>query len=117
MRTLTQGPGGAMATVVTDSVAYRDVTTGFDVVPRVAGDRVMLDVSPRRDTYGAGSGGAINVQRMASTASGPLGEWFELGGMSQDESRQPGGPVAGTSALRQDVRRVWVKVEVVEQAR
>ena len=102
-RTLTQGPGGA---VVTDSVAYRDVTTGFEVVPRVAGDRVILDIRPRRDTPAADR--AINVQRMASTASARLGEWFELGGAAQDESR---GLVAGTNAIRQDVRRVWVKVE------
>jgi type II secretory pathway component GspD/PulD (secretin) len=102
-RTLTQGPGGA---VVTDSVAYRDVTTGFEVVPRVAGDRVILDIRPRRDTPAADR--AINLQRMASTASARLGEWFELGGAAQDESR---GLVAGTNAIRQDVRRVWVKVE------
>lgn len=115
-RTVTQGAGGAMVTVVTDSVAYREVTTGFEVVPRVAGDRVILDISPRRDTYapGAGSGGAINVQRIASTASGRLGEWFELGAASEDESRQASGLLAGTSALRQDVRRVWVKVEEIK---
>jgi hypothetical protein len=108
-RVVTQGPGGA---VVTDSIAYRDATAGFEVVPRVAGDRVMLDISPRRDAIAAG--GAIGVQRMASTASGRLGEWFELGGASQDESRQAGGMVAGTSALRQDVRRVWVRVEEIK---
>lgn len=105
-RTVTQGPGGA---IVSDSVAYRDVTTGFEVVPRIAGERVVLDISPRRDT--PASGGAINVQRLASTASGRLGEWFELGRSGPGESRQGEGVVAGTSALRQDVRRVWVKVE------
>lgn len=115
-RTTTQGPGGA---VVSDSLVYRDATIGFDVVPRIVGDRAILEISPRRDTPGAG--GAINVQRMASTASGRLGEWFELGGMTQDESRQAGavgvaagGVVAGTSGLRQDVRRVWVRIEEIK---
>ena len=40
--------------------------------------------------------------------------WFELGGASQDESRQASGLLARTSALRQDVRRVWVKVEEIK---
>jgi len=105
-RTVTQGPGGA---IVSDSVAYRDVTTGFEVVPRIAGDRVVLDISPRRDTPAAGR--AINVQRLAGTASGRLGEWFELGRSGPAETRQAEGVMAGTRALRQDVRRVWVKVE------
>jgi hypothetical protein len=108
-RTVTQGPLGA---TVTESVAYRDATTGFEVVPRVVGDRVILDISPRRDT--PAGGGAIAVQRMVSTASARLGEWFELGGAAQDESRPGSGLVAGTSALRQDVRRVWVKVEEIQ---
>ena len=107
-RTVTRGPGGA---IVTESVAYRDATVGFEVVPRVAGDRVILDIRPWRDAPGAG--GSISVQHMASTASGRLGVWFELGASSQDESRQSGGPFAGTSALRQDLRRVWVKVEEI----
>ncbi len=105
-RTVTQGPGGA---IVSDFVTYRDVTTGFDVLPRLAGDRVVLDISPRRDT--PASGRAINVQHLASTTSGRLGEWFELGRSGPEEARQADGVVAGTSALRQDVRRVWVKVE------
>ncbi len=108
-RTVTQGPGGA---IVSDSVTYRDVTTGFEVVPRIAGDRVVLDISPRRDTPAAGT--AINVQHLASTASGRLGDWFELGRSGPAESRRSEGSVAGTSALRQDVRRVWVKVEELE---
>lgn len=109
-RTVTQGPGGTM---VSDSLAYRDVTTGFEVVPRVVGDRAFLDISPRRDAHGQRDG-AISVQRVASTVGARLGEWFELGGAAQDESRQSGGMVVGTSALRQDVRRIWVKVELVE---
>lgn len=113
-RTVTQGPGGA---IVTDSISYREVTAGFEVVPRVAGDRVFLDIRPRRDMYGpgAGPGGVVNVQRIVSTASGRLGEWFELGAASQEESRQASGLLAGTSVLRQDVRRVWARVEAVEE--
>ena len=39
-RNVARTPGGGV--IVTESVNYRDVSTGFEVVPRVAGDRVIL---------------------------------------------------------------------------
>ena len=108
-RTMAGTPAGGV--IVADNISYRDVTTGFEVIPRVSGDRVTLEISPRRDTTGAD--GSVGIQRIHSTAGGRLGEWFELGGTAQDESRQDAGLLAGTSALRQDNRRVWVKVEEI----
>lgn len=108
-RTMARTAGGGV--FVSDSVTYRDVTVGFEVVPRITGERVVLEISPRRDT--PGPDGSVNIQRISSTASGRLGEWFELGGLAQDESRESSGLIAGTSSLRQDNRRVWVKVEEI----
>jgi hypothetical protein len=108
-RTVTRVPGG---TVVTDSVSFRDVTSGFEVVPRVVGDRVVLEISPRRDSQGAG--GSVNIQRIYSTVSGRLGEWFELGGIAGDESRQRSGLLSGAGESRSDNRRVWIKVEEIK---
>lgn len=108
-RTIGRTVGGGM--FASDSITYRDATAGFEVVARIAGERVNLEISPRRDTPGAD--GSVNIQRLSSTASGRLGEWFELGGLTQDESQQGSGLIAGTSALRQDNRRVWVKVEEI----
>ncbi|HEX4797817.1 MAG TPA: secretin N-terminal domain-containing protein [Burkholderiales bacterium] len=107
-RTVTPGPRG---TVASESVIYRDVATGFEVVPRVVGDRVMLDVSSQRETPGAA--GSADVQRMASTVSGRLGEWIELGGIVQEESSRQSDLLYGSGALRQDNRRIWVKVEEI----
>ena len=42
--------GGQVVEQVVDSTEYRDVTTGFYVRPRLAGDRVMLDISPQRES-------------------------------------------------------------------
>ena len=105
-RSVTRTPFG-LAT--TDSVTYRDVTTGFSVVPRLSGDRVTLEINPQRDTLGAG--GAVNVQRVSSTVSGRLGEWMELGGIGQDMNAQSSGILSSSQGSRQDNRRVWVKVD------
>jgi hypothetical protein len=90
---------------------YRESLTGFDVVPRIAGERVFLDINPRRETQGAG--GTVNVQRLSTSVSGRLGEWFELGGLSQTQSTQGSGILSSSGGLRSDNRRVWVKVEEI----
>jgi len=106
-QTVTRTPNGL---VVTDSVTYRDLTTGFEVVPRVSGERVFLDISPRREIP-AGSRGGADVQRAVTSVSGRLGEWLELGGSSRDESRSDSGLLRGGTGARTDTRRIWVKVE------
>jgi hypothetical protein len=99
--------------IVTDTVAYRDYTTGFEVVPRVSGERVFLDISPRRDTP-TGSLGAGSIQRAVTTVSGRLGEWFELGSSAQHESRSDTGLFSGAVGQRTDNRGIWVKVEEIK---
>lgn len=96
--------------IVSDSVEYRDLTIGFEVVPRVSGERVYLDISPRRETPVGGRGGA-DVERMVTSASARLGEWFELGGSARDESLGDSGRLIGAAGLRKENYRIWVKVE------
>lgn len=96
--------------VVTDSVSYRDLATGFEVVPRVSGEQVFLDISPRRETPVGNRGGA-DVQHVVTTASGRLGEWIELAGSNRDASGDDASLLIGVAGMRKDVRRIWVKVE------
>ncbi|MFC5302978.1 secretin N-terminal domain-containing protein [Azospira restricta] len=110
LRQVVVGPGGA---VVTETVVYRDVGQGFYAEPRLAGDRVTLEISPQFDTPGAAYG-SINTQRLSTTVSGRLGEWIELGGSGQQAAgRERGGFSVGTSEIRDD-RSIWLKVEEVQ---
>ena len=54
---VTQPAGAINGIAFTDTVAYRDFVTGFEVVPRVSGERVFLDLSPRRETPTGSRGG------------------------------------------------------------
>lgn len=103
--------GGQIVEQVVDSVEYRDVVTGFQVLPRVTGDWVTLDVSPQRETLDPRRPGAIDVQRVTTTVSGRLGEWMEIGGLVQDVSRQQSVLLGRTSDMRADRRSVLIKVE------
>lgn len=97
------------ATVVEDSTSYRDVSSGFYVLPRVSGDQVILEINPRKDTLGPR--GAVNVQQASTAVSGRLGEWIELGGVGQQAESWSGGTVYSTRRMRSDDRSIFVKVE------
>lgn len=108
-RTVYRDARGAM--VVEESTSYRDVTSGFYVAPRVSGDRVTLDINPQRNTLG--ERGRVNVQQAATTLSGRLGEWIELGGIGQQGTFQGGGTVYSTRQSGSDQRSIFVKVEEI----
>ncbi|MRR51727.1 MAG: hypothetical protein EG825_12580 [Rhodocyclaceae bacterium] len=101
------GPNGAM---VSQGVVYQDIGTGFYAVPRLAGDSVTIEVSPRHDTPGS-IPGSVNVQRLSTTVRGRLGEWIALGGSGQEQTGQGSGTASYSSRDAQQNRQVWLKVE------
>ena len=105
--------GGQVVEQVVDSTQYRDVATGFYVLPRVAGDRVTLDISPQRETLSRQTPGGVSVQSVVTTVSGRLGEWMEIGGIGQDASGQQAVLLGRAVGTTRDSRRVQVKVDEV----
>jgi hypothetical protein len=92
--------------------AYRDVSTGFAVRPRLSGEHVTLDINPRQES--AGPAGAIDFQRIATSVSGRLGEWIELGGIGEQGTSSVGGLASSSSSSTQSVRSVWVRVDALD---
>lgn len=107
-RQVIRTPGGG--TVIQDSVVMQDAATGYEVVPRLAGGTVTLEVAQQRQNF-TGAPGAIQSDRLASTVSGRLGDWIELGGADVATSRQGSGILSSREASSGGSRRVWVKVE------
>jgi len=103
--------GGQVVEQVVDSTQYRDISTGFYVLPRVSGERVTLDVSPQRETLSRGIPGGVNVQSAVTTVSGRLGEWMEIAGIAQDSSGQQSVLLGRSSVGSTETRRVLIKVE------
>jgi hypothetical protein len=60
---------------------FLNVTTGFDVLPRLNGDRVELEIAPRLSFVGNGGIQDVRFQELRTTVSVKLGEWVELGGV------------------------------------
>jgi hypothetical protein len=96
--------------VVSEGLVQRDLGTGFVAVPRLSGDRVTLDISPRDDTPGP-LPGSVNTSRLVTTVSGRLGEWLELGGSAGEQSGSTGGIASYGERSASRARRLLLKVE------
>jgi type II secretory pathway component GspD/PulD (secretin) len=102
-----QTPAGV---VTQETFVVQDATTGFEVSPRLAGDRVFLDIASQREQF---SGAGVQGARAASSASGRLGEWFELGAIASGGTQDARGIASADSARTAGATRVWVKVEEI----
>lgn len=112
-RQIVQSPYG---TRVTDTTEYRNVTSGFYVLPRVSGDRVTLEISTRNDSLPPDQRGypAPDIQQAATTLSGRLGEWLVVGDIGQQQE-SAGSTIASRSGSSvSEQRNVLLKVEKVE---
>ncbi len=95
------------------SIRYRNVGSGFYVLPRVAGDRIHLEISPFAENLNRSGGGLIDARGLSTTVSGRLGEWIPLGGAAQAFNDATSGTLYSTRRQGSDVYDVWVKVEIV----
>jgi hypothetical protein len=98
--------------VVVDSTALQQVESGFDVIPRISGSTVFLEIAQQREQFAPR--GAIRSGGAASTVSGQLGEWIELGGVDSSAAGSGAGILSQEGSAAASRRRVWVKVEEIK---
>ena len=100
-RQMIQTPAGVVSQPVT---VVQDMTSGFQVVPRVTGREVQIEILQQQRT-----------QRANTSVSGKLGEWFELGSVamsnSGDERSFGTTDMRGTRSDTSETRRVWIRVD------
>jgi len=99
--------------VVQDSVEYRDVTSGFYVIPRLSGHNVTLQVTPSLSRTHPQQGGAYEVQNIETTVQGRLGEWLSVGGVNQSVDQEGASVLANTRRRSGETRTVLIKVDEI----
>jgi hypothetical protein len=90
-----QTPAGVVSQEVT---VLHDTRMGFEVMPRLAGLMVQIDIATANGY---------------TTASGPLGEWFELGAVATGADRNERGIASQSRSNTSETRRAWIKVEAL----
>lgn len=98
-------------TQVIDNMSYRNVSSGFYVLPRITGDRVTLEITAQNDALTPGS--AIRVQNATTTVSGYLGVWIQLGGINQQSSNDGSTITSRSHSTLDEQRSVLLKVEEI----
>lgn len=92
------------STPVLQGQAILETVTGFEALPRLAGDRVLVDIVQRRET-------PARQQGLSTTVSARLGEWFEVGRAVEEAARDDRGIAARASGTGRESRRIWLKVD------
>ena len=84
--------------------AIWETGSGFEAVPRLSGDTVLVDIAPQKESL-------ERQQRLATTLSARLGEWFEVGAAVASAVRDERGIASSSRSRSSETRRVWLKVE------
>ena len=89
---------------VSEGIEFRDVETGFEVTPTIAGDRAHLDITPRISYLASDNDrGVVRFTESATSVTVPLNQWFSLSGSGQ-ESNEVFQEILGAGSNRQDSR-------------
>jgi len=94
---------------VSTTTEFIDATTGFAVTPRLAGQQVILDVSPWSDSVNRQ--GQLETRSAQSTLRINLGEWVELGGIDETSQSSTNGNYANNRQFNQNKLHILVKVD------
>jgi type II secretory pathway component GspD/PulD (secretin) len=112
--TTTQLRPGWRGPVVTTETVQRNVSTGFFATPRVSGDRVRLEISPRQQRVsGSGWGTTVETAGVATTVEGRIGEWLPLGAVQDSTDGRTGGLLVWGQRSSESQYAAWVRVAEV----
>jgi len=94
------------STPIYDGSVTRETASGFEAIPRLAGDKVLVEIAQRRDTPG-------RQQALSTTVSGRLGEWLDIGSALEGTVRDDSAFLSARSSRSTQSGRVWLKVDEI----
>jgi len=103
---------GGSKPLVAGTLEYRQLSSGYLVTPLVNGESVTLQID--QQSQRTGDRGGIATQSLSTQASGRLGAWIELGGVTESGSTTSSTLGGRSFATQADQRSVWVKVELAD---
>ena len=98
---------------IVGGVEYKDVVTGFYVLPRIHGDSVTLQVSPFKNAQSHADSGNIETQSAYTSISGRIGEWLLIGGVTEQLKRAQSGTGSYYSTQSGNNEGIWIKADLV----
>lgn len=97
--------------LLAEGIELRDITTGFDVLPRVRGDRIQVEITPRLATLQDPAAGIVDYQALTTTAEVKRGEWLDLGKILGNRGEIEKAILESGSGSAAENRTVRIKIE------
>jgi hypothetical protein len=97
---------------VTSTTEFVDVSSGFYVLPRMAGEQVILEIAPRREQLRVN--GNIATGSASTTLRANLGEWVSVGGVSTGSTRRDSAIGAHNRTTTQGSQTFQLRVEALD---
>jgi type II secretory pathway component GspD/PulD (secretin) len=94
---------------IQQTVQYRDITTGFSVLPRQIGEAVELEITPRISSLR--NDGIVEFQELATTVRVMPGIWFNLGGAMQGRDEVSRAILARGGEKMENSSELWVLIQ------
>jgi type II secretory pathway component GspD/PulD (secretin) len=98
---------------VVETTSLSEAGSGFYVLPRLAGDRVTMQIFTTNDSVRSAATGATNIQQVQTVVSARLGEWVEIGGIGQQGTLEESQVLGRSTNARSSQRGVMLKVDEV----
>ncbi len=95
-------------------IEYKNVTTGFYVLPRIHGDNVTLQVSPFKNSQSNARGGNIETQYANTSITGRIGVWLLVGGTTEQIKRSQSNTGSYSSTQSRNNESIWIKADLVQ---
>lgn len=93
---------------------YKDVQSGFYVLPRTHGDQITMEINPEKEALSRTGDQVIKKQNASTIVTGKLGEWIQIGGVNTQAQRNTRSTGMSVSTQSQDNASIWIKAEVVQ---
>ncbi len=91
-------------------IEQQDVSSGFQVTPRLSGKTVILEIIPFSASLASSGGGVINQQQALTTLSGALGEWIEIAGVASQRQQSGQAKIYSTKRRNEQQRQILIRV-------
>lgn len=105
--------GGGRRPYAAGSLDYRELSSGYLVTPRLAGEQVTLQIDQQSQQPTERRGG-IATQSLSTQVSGRLGEWIALGGINESSNSTSSTPGSRHYETQSGQRSLWVRVELAD---
>ncbi|MCP8465859.1 secretin [Pseudomonas sp. ZM23] len=93
---------------------YRDANQGMYVTASLSGNLVHLTLNTRNDRFNNNYQGSMDTSSTETRISGPIGQWIEVGGVSESNQSTQSGFARHYSTQGRNDSSLRVKVELLD---